>query len=72
MNDNIIFACVFYGVVAFGCGFLSACINENDRFTFSLQTICFGLIRGGLLSIPAALVAMLIACWVNFLMEGRA
>lgn len=71
MNDDIIFAAVLYGVVAFGCGFLHTCINENDRFTFSLQTICFGFIRGWLLSIPTALVTMLIACWVNFLMEGH-
>jgi hypothetical protein len=66
------FAVFFYGAIAFVGAFLSACINENDRFTFSLQTICFGIIRGGLLSIPTALVTMLIACWVSFLMEGQA
>jgi hypothetical protein len=72
MSDGTMFAVLFYGAIAFVGAFLSACINENDRFIFSLQTICFGLIRGGLLSIPTALVTMLIACWVSFLMEGQA
>lgn len=72
MSDGTMFAVLFYGAIAFVGGVLSTCINENDRFTFSLQVICFGFIRGGLLSIPTALITMLIACFVNFLMEGQA